>query len=132
MGSERQQGGMACGGDHGRANAANCFLGPELLAEFWADVERESATADSGATGGSMGGGRQQGEAVCGDGAGGAGATSCFLGPELCGGSRADVGSELQVRSRADVARAAAMAGDGNNEELMVPTAMTDGEGRRR
>ena len=42
MGSERQQGGMACGGDHGRANAANCFLGPELLAEFWADVDQES------------------------------------------------------------------------------------------
>ena len=37
----------------------------------------------SGAIGGSMGGRRQQGEAVRGDGAGGPGAASYFLGPEL-------------------------------------------------
>ena len=94
MGSERQQGGMTCGGDNGRADAANCFLGPELQAKFWADVARESVTADSSAIGGSMGGGWQQGEVVRGDGTGGVGA-SCFLGPELRSGSRADVGSPV-------------------------------------
>ena len=51
-GSERQQGGVASGFDNGRAGVANCFLGPELQAEFRADVARKSATADSGAIGG--------------------------------------------------------------------------------
>ena len=91
-GSERQQGGMACGSDGGRADATNCFLRPELLTKFWADVDQESATADGGADGGSVEGRRQQDEAVQGDGAGGAGAASCFLGSELCGGVWADVG----------------------------------------
>ena len=30
IGSEPQQGGVACGGDNGRADAASFFLGPEL------------------------------------------------------------------------------------------------------
>ena len=55
-------------------------------------MAQESATADSGAIGGSMGGRQQQGEAVRGNDAGGAGAASCFPGPELRGGSQADVG----------------------------------------
>ena len=41
---------------------------------------------------------RQQGEVVRGDNAGGAGAASCFLGPELRSGSRADVGLPMASR----------------------------------
>ena len=92
MRSARQQGGVAGGGDNGRADAASCFLGPELQAESWADVAWECATVDSGVIGGSMGGGRQQGEVVRGGGAGGTGVASCFPGPEVRSGSRADVG----------------------------------------
>ena len=51
-----------------------------------------NVTADSGAIGGSFGGRRQQGEAVQGGGAGGAGAASGFLGPELRDRSQANVG----------------------------------------
>ena len=73
----------ACGANDRRAEAPSCLLGPELKAESRADVAWANAAADSGAIGGSMGGGRQQGEAMRGNSAGGAGAASCFLGPEL-------------------------------------------------
>ena len=56
------------------------------------DVAEEGATAESGADGRSKEEGRQQGEVVRGDGTGGAGTAGCFLGPELRGGSQADVG----------------------------------------
>ena len=83
MGSELQQGKVACKGDNRRPRVAHCFLGPELRAGSQVDVAQGSVTADSGAIGGSLGGKRQQGEAAQGDGARGAGAASGFLGPEL-------------------------------------------------
>ena len=60
--------------------------------ESRADLVREDMTADNGMLGGSMGGGRQQGEAMHGNGIGGTGAASCFPGPELRNKCRADVG----------------------------------------
>ena len=53
--------------DAGGASTASCFLGPELQAEFRADVAQKSATADSSAIGGAegtMGGGWQQDKVV--------------------------------------------------------------------
>ena len=88
MRSARQQGGVAGGGDNGRADAASCFLGPELQAESRADVAWECAAVDSGVIGRSMGGGRQQGEVVRGGGAGGTGVASFFRGQR----SEADLG----------------------------------------
>ena len=92
MGSKLRQDEVVSEGDNRRPGGACCFLGPELRAGSQAEVAQGSVTADSGAIGGSLGGKRQQGEAVRSDGAGGTGAASGFLGRELRDGSRADVG----------------------------------------
>ena len=120
MRSEWQQGKVACGGDNRRAEAACCFLRPELLAEFWADVDWESATADSSTIGGSMGGRQQQGEAVHCDDAGGVSTASCFLGPELQAEFRADVAQKSATADSSAIGGAEGTMGGGWQQDKIA------------
>jgi hypothetical protein len=115
--SERQQDEVACGGDLGRAGVAIKaaesgadvgWLGSELRAEAWSTagawalyrrLDKENAQAWMQATR------RWWAEAV-GGGSEGTGAASCFP------------GSELQLESRADVAQADVLIGDGDRGSL--------------
>ena len=97
-----------------RGQSSEAGLGPMWVYRWLAGARQLCGLVGTGQSGtddgeyvGLMGNRRQQGGAV-GGGSEGADVASCFL------------GSELRVRSRADVAREVAMAGDGDNGGSMV------------
>ena len=87
---ERQRNEAVSGGFDG---AGSCFLGSELRMGSRMDVAQADETIGGSESGGFMGSERQQDEVASegGGGSGGADAASCFPGPELQAGSRADV-----------------------------------------
>jgi hypothetical protein len=89
MENELQQGEAVSGGSGG-ADAASCLPGPELQVGSRADVTQAGTTTGDGGNG-FMGSERQQGEVVSEGGNGRPGVACCFQGPELRGGSQANV-----------------------------------------
>ena len=89
MENELQQGEAVSGGSGG-ADAASCFPGPELQVGSRADVTQAGTTTGDGGNR-FMGSERQQGEVVSEGGNGRPGVACYFQGPELRGGSQANV-----------------------------------------